>query len=302
MEIRDLKIFLMVAEKKSISGASKFLYMTPQGISKVLKKLEEELQCQLYSRDPSGILLTESGERFRDYARREIEAYTELEKDILRIEQRQKKEVDLLSAYGILRLVTPDCITTFRDRHPDIQFHYREYPDLRVEELFAEREGNVAFSIGEFDEEHYHVTPLENFPIKLLVNESHPLSRKETVTIEDMKDEPLYIESSQFYIYHLITEKCRQAGFEPKIVFQTSGFSLCHKMVSANKGISVAVDFIYEDMKKSGMKLIPFSDGIYEWKACMLTRKEEKENEAVRLFGEHIVQWLDKIQKGEIKR
>lgn len=302
MEIRDLKIFLMVAEKKSISGASKFLYMTPQGISKVLKKLEEELQCQLCSRDPSGILLTESGERFRDYARREIEAYTELEKDILRIEQRQKKEVDLLSAYGILRLVTPDCITTFRDRHPDIQFHYREYPDLRVEELFAEREGNVAFSIGEFDEERYHVTPLESFPIKLLVNESHPLSRKDTVTIEDMKDEPLYIESSQFYIYHLITEKCRQAGFEPKIAFQTSGFSLCHKMVSANKGISVAVDFIYEDMKKSGMKLIPFSDGIYEWKACMLTRKEEKKNEAVRLFGEHIVQWLDKIQKGEIKR
>lgn len=171
-----------------------------------------------------------------------------------------------------------------------------------MEQLFEEKEGNVAFSIGDFDEEKYHVVPLETFPIKMLVNERHPFASRESVTIEDLKDEPLYIESSQFQIYHLVMDKCREAGFKPNIAFQTSGFSLCHKMVKANKGISVTVDFVFDDMRESGMKLIPFSDGVYEWKACMITRRDEEENEAVQCFRQHIQDWIGKIRRGEITR
>lgn len=246
--------------------------------------------------------LTESGERFREYALKDVDDYYQVKKDILHIEQRQKKVVDLLSAYGILRLLTPDCLVAFREKYPDIEFHYREYPDLPVEQLFAGNEGNVAFSIGDFDEHLYQVVPLETFPIRLLVNEKHPLAQKESVTIEDLQGEPMFIESSQFHIYHLIVEKCEKAGFEPDIIFQTSGFSLCHKMVKANKGISVAVDFIYDDMREDGMKLIPFSDGRYEWKACMITRRDEEENEGVQCFRKHVQEWLQKIRSGEITR
>ena len=100
----------------------------------------------------------------------------------------------------------------------------------------------------------------------------------------------------------MIMQKCKEAGFQPDIAFQTSGFSLCHKMVKANKGVSVTVDFVFDDMKESGMRLIPFSDGIYEWKACMITRKEEAENEAVQCFRQFIQEWIEKIKRGEIVR
>ena len=302
MDIHDLKIFLTIAQEGSVSKASKLLYMTPQGTSKVLKNLETEMGCQLFIRDKSGMKLTESGERFREYALKDVDDYYQVKKDILHIEQRQKKVVDLLSAYGILRLLTPDWLVAFREKYSDIEFHYREYPDLPVEQLFAGNEGNVAFSIGDFDEHLYQVVPLETFPIKLLVNEKHPLAQRESVTIEDLQGEPMFIESSQFHIYHLITERCEEAGFEPDIIFQTSGFSLCHKMVKANKGISVTVDFIYDDMREDGMKLIPFSDGRYEWKACMITRQDEEENEGVQCFRKHVQEWLQKIRSGEITR
>ena len=302
MDIHDLKIFLTIAQEGSVSKASKILYMTPQGTSKVLKNLEIEMGCQLFIRDKSGMRLTESGEKFREYALKDVDDYYQVKKDILHIEQRQKKVVDLLSAYGILRLLTPDCLVAFREKYPDIEFHYREYPDLPVEQLFAGNEGNVAFSIGDFDEHLYQVVPLETFPIRLLVNEKHPLAQKESVTIEDLQGEPMFIESSQFHIYHLITERCEEAGFEPDIIFQTSGFSLCHKMVKANKGISVAVDFVFDDMREDGLKLIPFSDGNYEWKACMLTRRDEEENEGVQCFRKHVQEWLQKIRSGEIMR
>ena len=157
MDIRDLKVFQMIAVEKSVSKAAKKLYMTPQGVSKILKNLETEMGSQLFVRDKNGMHLTESGERFLVYANQDIEDYYEMKREILHIEQRQRKVVDLLSAYGILRLVTPDCINAFEREHPDIEFQYREYPDLPVEQLFEEKEGNVAFSIGDFDEEKYHI-------------------------------------------------------------------------------------------------------------------------------------------------
>ena len=68
------------------------------------------------------------------------------------------------------------------------------------------------------------------------------------------------------------------------------------------KWANCCMDFVYEDMAGSGLKLIPFSDGEYEWSACMLTRKEESENVAVQCFRRHIQDWLVKIRSGQIQR
>lgn len=302
MNIRDLGIFQTVVREKSYTRASRLLYMTPQGISKVVKNLEQEYDCELLYRSSTGIELTESGRCFLEYADEILKNHRDMKNELLHIQQKKRGAVDLLSAYGILRLVTPECLLSFRKKYPEIAFSYREFPDRQVERLFLDLEGNVAFSIGDFEEDLYYVTEMERFPIKLLVNEKHPLSERASVTIQDLKGEPLYIESSEFKLNQIITDRCKEAGFTPDVQFETSGFSLCHKMVKANKGISVTVDFVFDDMKEQGLRLIPFSDGAYEWKVCMLTRKGEPVGEAVGLFQEHVSDWMRQIREGRITR
>ena len=304
MNTRDFHVFLTVAETKSLTKASKLLYMTPQGVSKVIKNLENECDCEFFLRTGNGMELSECGKHFWEYAKKSEKEYHDMRNKILHIKQKEHGVVDLLSAYGILRLVTPECVWDFRKKYPEIEFHYRECPDKQVERWFQSGEGNVAFSLAPCDEDLYDVHELEVFPVKLLVNERHPLSDRESVTIEDLKREPLYIESSQFKIHDMIVDRCREAGFEPDIMFESSGFSLCHKMVKANKGISVSVDFISDDMRREddGMVLIPFSDGTYEWKICMLTRKGEVSGNGVDIFQKHIKSWMDMIREGIITR
>ena len=43
MDIRELRLFLTIAQESSLTRAAKLLYMTPQGLSKAVKNLEEEL-------------------------------------------------------------------------------------------------------------------------------------------------------------------------------------------------------------------------------------------------------------------
>lgn len=170
MNIRDLKVFIVVAETRHLTKASKLLYMTPQGISRVIKNMESECDCTLFLRTGSGMELSECGKRFLEYAKTELEEYHNMRNDILRIRQQEHGVVDLLSAFGILRLVTPECLLDFKSKYPEIELHYRECPDLQIERWFQTGEGNVMFTLAPCDEELYEVLELEAFPVKLLVN------------------------------------------------------------------------------------------------------------------------------------
>ena len=300
MTIKDLENFRTVCEERSITKAARLLYITPQGLSKSIKNLESEWHTQLLNRTTQGITLTETGEYLYQHLPEFLDSYYNIYTNVQKIQQTQNREIDLLSAYGILRLVSPECITDFRTKHPEITLRYREYPDKQVERLFREKEGNVAFTIGPSEPDdftEFHAIKLESFPIKLLVNRSHSLSQKQYIEITDLKNEPLYLESSDFYIHHLIVEKCKLAGFTPNIVFETSGFSLCHKMVRKNKGISVVVDFVFDDMGDDSMTLIPFCDGNYEWTTYMLTRKEKNISPDILLFQKHVVKWMKNMKQ-----
>lgn len=297
MNIKELQYFKVVCEQKSITKAASVLYMTPQGLSKVMKNIEAQLEASLLIRTGAGVQLTESGKYLYERLPEFLESYQSICSEIRCIEQRQNHEIDLLSAYGILRLVTPECIAQFKEEHPDIRFQYREYPDQEVVRRLVSGEGNVAFTVGDWEAKYLNSTFMERFQIKLLVYREHPLSQRKSVAIQDLKGEPLYIESSEFHVQRLIVDRCRAAGFEPNIVFETSGFSLCHKMVSKKKGISVTVDFIFDDMKDENLVMIPFSDGEYCWDTYMLTRNGNTDNPDIQVFHDHVMKWISKVQK-----
>lgn len=68
MEIRQLRFFLLCAEKGSLTRAAEALYTSQPHVSQVIASLEEELGVKLFRRTGGGIRLTEEGERVRLYA------------------------------------------------------------------------------------------------------------------------------------------------------------------------------------------------------------------------------------------
>lgn len=302
MNLKELEYFKIICEQKSITKAAHSLYMTPQGLSKIVKNMEIELETVLLNRTSTGVTLTESGQYLYEHLPDFLHTYQHICNEIRCIEQRTTHEIQLLSAYGILRLVTPECLAAFHEKYPHILLSYREYPDRQVERLFLNGEGNVAFTVGNDALKHVDAVAMEKFEIKLLVHKSHPLAQKQFVTIYDLADYPLYIESSEFNLFHLIMKKCEATGVTPNIAFETSGFSLCHKMVAKNKGISVTVDFVFDDMNNDDVIMIPFADGSYEWKTYMLSRKGEKPTPDVSLFRDFVIDWMHKIKIGKIER
>ena len=68
-------IFYTVANAGNISKAAKELYISQPAISKSIHKLEESLNCRLFSRSSRGVVLTEEGSILYSYVR---DAFTSL--------------------------------------------------------------------------------------------------------------------------------------------------------------------------------------------------------------------------------
>ena len=288
MTIKELKDYLVICSKGSLSKAAKALFITPQGLSRVLKNLETELECTLVNRVASGLELTESGICLLEYAKMVTAEYDKMKEKIEDIQGSVHGSVDLLMAYDVIRLLGPDCFGGFQRMYPKISFSYREYPDRMVEQQLAEGQGNAALSIGPFAADLFHVQPLMHCRLCLIVPEGHPLCGKPEVTVEDLIDEPLNLENSSFKINEVVQRKCWLKDFEPNIVFEASSFDICYKMCRMKKGIAVVPDFIHEDMKTDGLMKIPFADADMALEIALLTPKDRAAEYAIEKFCSYV--------------
>ncbi|MEJ8814314.1 LysR substrate-binding domain-containing protein [Variovorax ureilyticus] len=70
MEIKQLRYFVKIADLRSISKASKALYIAQPSLSQQVANLEYELGHPLLTRLPTGVLLTEHGRILYEHAQR----------------------------------------------------------------------------------------------------------------------------------------------------------------------------------------------------------------------------------------
>ncbi len=78
MDTKAIRYFWRVYEERSINKAANQLFITPQGLSKIIRNLEEELGAELFVRTPKGMEPTESGVWLYAHCGPILEKYGEL--------------------------------------------------------------------------------------------------------------------------------------------------------------------------------------------------------------------------------
>jgi LysR family transcriptional regulator, nitrogen assimilation regulatory protein len=68
MELRDLRIFVAIAETGSLAAAAKVLHSSPPSLSARIKDIEDEFGTVLFERSARGLVLTEKGKEFLSHA------------------------------------------------------------------------------------------------------------------------------------------------------------------------------------------------------------------------------------------
>lgn len=296
MNTKDLISFLQVCQDGSITKAAKSLFITPQGLSKIIINLENELKIPLFYRTPTGISPTEYGELLMEKARHIISELDEIEHHYSNLNN-ITGQISLASSYGVIAAFSPKFLLDFRNKAPNINLKWWEYTDIRAEQAIWDGEADCGLIKGPISKEHFDSKLLAAYKSMVLVPKTHPLAGKKRISVNDLRNEKIILESSEFKIFHNFKEACKKAGFSPTIVFETTELSLAHKLCQQGMGLAITVEFAVEDMPMPDFIAIPFKEDGPKWEVYFVTKKDSINNPFVKCFERHIFDYVQKNLK-----
>lgn len=116
------KVFYDVCKYGSFSKTAEFTYTTQSAISKSIKKLEEDLETQLFYRNSNGIELTDKGRELFYYIEQAYANLLTAERNLLETENLER---------GTLNIGLPSHIASFFFFDKIIDFH-NKYPNIEI--------------------------------------------------------------------------------------------------------------------------------------------------------------------------
>lgn len=124
MDIRELEIFLAVAEQLHFGRASQACNLSPSALTRTIQRMEEQLEQPLFLRDNRTVTLSPAGERLKTYARSSIQEWRIFRSSI----KNEQAVTGTLSIYASITAVyglLPQLLESYRGSYPDVQLELR---------------------------------------------------------------------------------------------------------------------------------------------------------------------------------
>ncbi|MDO5293126.1 MAG: LysR family transcriptional regulator [bacterium] len=294
MNIKDMSCFVKVCENKSISATAESFFMSPQGISKAIKRMEDELKAELFIRTQNGVVPTEYGKIFYEHALNIIKEYEDTTKVIVDLKTQNNGLIRMASAFGILRFLSPEFIRVFMDKYPLIHLDYMEFPDRYIEENILNDKYDVGLVPYLEQDPNLEYIPLFSREICFVTHEKSQFYKLSEVSIREISSEPIIMENENFLIHHIMKDTATMEGIDLDIYFNTSGFSLCYKLCTENEGNTISMDYIFEDMKSENLKMLPFKEHP-EWKVALIRKKGIPLSPNMESFIAYVKEWCKSL-------
>ena len=186
LDLRLVRYFTVVAEHRHFGRAAADLRIAQPSLSRQIRRLEQQLGARLLDRTPQGSTLTEAGAVFLPLAKAMLRSATQAA-----ARTRAAAEPSRITVGYTTNLIITHAVRELRHRHPDadVRSLHLEWHEPRA--ALLDHRVDVAVTRLPFPTDQLHVTVLYDEPRVLLVPVDHRLAGKESVTLDDIADEPL---------------------------------------------------------------------------------------------------------------
>jgi len=187
-DLVDLRLFVNIAEAKSLSRGSERSNISLAAASTRIKNLELNLDAQLFERTSRGVSLTEAGETLARHARAVLQQLDLLNAEFRQQADRTKGKLRIAANISAISSVIPNVISGYLRAYPDVQIEMKRY--LSVDCLKTLREGLADVALVAM---RVHEPGIESFQIRaeryvIVMPQGHPLEARDGVTFAESLD------------------------------------------------------------------------------------------------------------------
>jgi DNA-binding transcriptional LysR family regulator len=250
-DLRRLKAFREVADRRSFSAAALELGYAQSVVSHHIAALEQEFGMTLVDRSTRPVSLTDAGERLLPHAIEVLGRVAAAEDELRAIAGLETGMIRLGAFSSACTSFVPAALGRFYDQHAGVDVHLEGIePEAALQrlragdidvavvwELTARGSAHPSAADG-FEREH-----LANDPYRIVIPTDHSLARRRRVALADLAAERFVVPGGTSFdaesYNSWLREICSRAGFEPNTAYQVPEVAVARAFVAA--GLSVAI-------------------------------------------------------------
>lgn len=279
MDLRRLEVFAKVAELGSFSRAADALFLTQPTVSEHVRALEEELGVQLLDRLGRGATPTRAGQILLGYALRMLALSREARQAIDQFQGRMSGELVVGGSTIPGEYVLPALMGQFKAKYPDISISLLIGSSRQVAEWVDE--GRVEVGVVGAPPMPRALDSRELMPdeLVLVVSVEHPWSGRKTVTLAELRDEPLIVRERGSGSREALERALGQAGTSLaafRVVGEMGSTQAIKQAVRAGVGLSLISKRAVEDECRASLVACVKVKDLKIWRAFYLVTHRER--------------------------
>ncbi|MBP2643715.1 MAG: transcriptional regulator AlsR family [Firmicutes bacterium] len=245
MNFNQLNYFISVAKYLNFTKAAQHHYISQTAISRQIIALEKEVGIELFYRNKRSVNLTAAGQVFFTEANRIVSILDHAINNATLVKARPTGILKV-GFQGIAeREFLPFWVKTFLSAYPNIELKLFKQTNGNMQEIISNDQVDILFRLSHT----LDITPKLSWKVICKVPDSlcavvslkHPIVKKRRIQLDQLENEKFvfFDNKSNPLGFNLILSKCRQAGFTPNIISESTSVESLLLLVEAEVGITI---------------------------------------------------------------
>ena len=247
--MRDLRLLYVLREvalRGSFSAAAESLAYTQPAISQQIARLEKHVGVKLIEREPRGVRLTPAGEVLVRHTERVMAQLAAADEELQDVAAQARGRLRIGSFATAAGTIVPRAVAAFRPLRPAIEVEISLLDPH--ESIPAVRRGDLEIAIteeggfeSEVDTDGLQIEHLLDDHMWVSLPADHPLATRPTVDLVDLRDEDWMFAclSGTCADSNVVLRACRDAGFQPRIAYQSDDYFAIQGVVASGMGVAL---------------------------------------------------------------
>ena len=239
MDTDALRWFQQVADGVTVTEVGELYRVTQPGVSRALARLEGEVGVPLLRRSGRALRMTQAGAVFK----RHVDALlTDLDDGLAAVQQLVDPETGVVAVAFQSSLgawLVPRLIGGFRAEHPQVRFVLGQPRDEVVPEILEAGTVDVGITTVHTPDPGVRWRFLMSEALYVAVPGGHRLAGAGDVELAGLAAEPFVMLRRPSPLRDQVEQLCRDAGFQPRVVFEAEDLTTVRGFVAAGLGVAV---------------------------------------------------------------
>lgn len=252
VDLNLYKTFYIVAKCNNFTKASEELCISQPAVTQAVKKLEDQLNVELFQRSNKGIALTEVGELVYYYAEHLVNLAKSNENLISQIKTSQEKIINIGVPTHIGTFYFVKFFKKFNENHPNVKIRIFNKKSEEMLKMLLKRELDVVIDtdMSSIDNETIKVRKVMDLDGCFVGNKKYKvLSENGVITPNELIKYPLILPSSTTYNRKMIDYFFDKKNILLEPLIEVNSSSISKEIINQGIGIGWMIkEFVMDDL------------------------------------------------------